>query len=190
MQRRQMMRWGAALALSPWLLRPAAAASVHAGHGGMEMGQAAPLPAAAALGLARGLPLPVLKRLPLERKDGALRGCLTAAAVSLPLLPGKPATEFWAYNDSVPGPAIELFEGETLGLRFDNRLPQPTTVHWHGLPIPADQDGNPHDPVPPGQGRDYRFSLPADSAGSYWYHPHPHGHTAEQAYRGSPAYSW
>ncbi|MEN3810527.1 multicopper oxidase family protein [Chromobacterium piscinae] len=186
MQRRQMMRWGAALALAPWWLRPAAAESAHAGHGAMAMGEEMreAMPDAAALGLARGLPLPELKRLPLERKDGALQGCLNAAAVSLPLLPGKSATAFWAYNDSVPGPAIELSEGETLALRFDNRLPQPTTVHWHGLPIPADQDGNPHDPVQPGQGRDYRFTLPAGSAGSYWYHPHPHGHTAEQVYRG------
>ncbi|WP_236250792.1 multicopper oxidase family protein [Chromobacterium phragmitis] len=181
MRRRDVMRWGAALALTPWLARPALAAAGHREHGSMDVGV---MPAAGKLGLASGLPLPALMRLPLERKDGALQGCLTAAAVRLPLLSGRPATEFWAYNDSVPGPAIELSEGETLNLRFDNRLPQPTTVHWHGLPIPADQDGNPQDPVAPGQGRDYRFTLPAGCAGSYWYHPHPHGHTAEQVYRG------
>ncbi|WP_047237647.1 multicopper oxidase family protein [Chromobacterium subtsugae] len=182
MQRRQVMQWGGALALSSWLGRPALAASSHAGHGGQDIAAASPV--AAGLELARGQPLPALPRLPLESKEGALSGCLTAAALNLPLLPGKAATAFWAYNDSVPGPAIELYEGDALHLRFDNRLPQATTVHWHGLPIPADQDGNPHDPVAPGQTRDYRFALPPGCAGTYWYHPHPHGHTAEQVYRG------
>ncbi|OHX13022.1 copper oxidase [Chromobacterium sphagni] len=182
MQRRQVMQWGAALALTSWLGRPALAASSDAGHGGSQLAGGMPDPAG--LGLGRGASLPALRRLPLELKNGALQGCLTAAPLNLPLLPGKAATAFWAYNDSVPGPAIELYEGESLSLRFDNRLPQATTVHWHGLPIPADQDGNPHDAVPAGQGRDYHFTLPPDSAGSYWYHPHPHGHTAEQVYRG------
>jgi bilirubin oxidase len=182
MQRRRLMQWGAALALSPWMIRSARADTAQAAHGG-EQAEAV-MPGAQALGMPSGGALPEGLRLPLERKDGAWQGCLTAAPLNLPLLPGGRPTAFWAYNDSVPGPAIELFEGETLALRFENRLPQPTTVHWHGLPIPADQDGNPHDAVPPGQAREYRFTLPPGSAGTYWYHPHPHGHTAEQVYRG------
>ncbi|POZ64017.1 copper oxidase [Chromobacterium alticapitis] len=182
MQRRRLMQWGAALALSPWLVRAARADASHSAHG---LSAAQPeLPGPSALGMPRGGVLPELARLPLESRDGALRGCLTAAPLNQPLLPGGKPTAFWAYNDSVPGPAIELYEGEALAVRFDNRLPQSTTVHWHGLPIPADQDGNPHDAVAPGQSRDYRFALPPDSAGTYWYHPHPHGRTAEQVYRG------
>jgi len=52
------------------------------------------------------------------------------------------------------------------------------------MPVPADQDGNPMDPVATGSERTYAFDLPEGSAGSYWYHPHPHGKTAEQVYRG------
>lgn len=52
------------------------------------------------------------------------------------------------------------------------------------MPVPADQDGNPMDPVATGTDRTYSFDLPEASAGSYWYHPHPHGKTAEQVYRG------
>ncbi len=65
-----------------------------------------------------------------------------------------------------------------------HKLQQPSTIHWHGMPVPAEQDGNPHAPVLPGQQRTYRFELVAGSAASYWYHPHPHGHTAQQAYMG------
>ncbi|UGA36514.1 multicopper oxidase domain-containing protein [Chromobacterium haemolyticum] len=119
-----------------------------------------------------------------ERGPGVFQAALSAGAQALPLLPGKPATVFWSYNGQVPGPTIEVFEGDEVRLHFENRLSQPTTIHWHGLPIPADQDGNPQDPVPAGQSREYRFILPQGCAGSYWYHPHPHGHTAEQVYMG------
>jgi bilirubin oxidase len=84
----------------------------------------------------------------------------------------------------VVGPLIDVREGETVEIRFVNRLPQPSTIHWHGLPVPPDQDGNPSDPVAPGASRVYRFTLPPGSAGTYWYHPHPHGMSAEQVFRG------
>lgn len=116
-------------------------------------------------------------------KPGLFKATLTAAPVQVPLLGGAP-TEFWAYNGSLPGPLIEVEEGDTVEIVFVNRLSQPSTIHWHGLPVPPEQDGNPHDPVLPGKQRIYRFTLPMGSAGTYWYHPHPHLHTAEQAYRG------
>ncbi len=116
-------------------------------------------------------------------QPGLFRASLIAAPVTVPLLPGAP-TAFWTYNGSLPGPLIEVVEGDTVEINFENRLPQATTVHWHGLPVPADQDGSPHDEVAPGGKRLYRFTLPVGSAGTYWYHPHPHGHTPEQVYRG------
>ncbi|NMM26480.1 MAG: multicopper oxidase family protein [Glaciimonas sp.] len=116
-------------------------------------------------------------------QPGLFRASLIAAPVNLPLLPGTP-TEFWAYNGSLPGPLIEVIEGDTVEILFENRLPQATTVHWHGLPVPAEQDGSPLNPVAPGGKRLYRFSLPVGSAGTYWYHPHPHDNTPEQVYRG------
>ena len=84
----------------------------------------------------------------------------------------------------VVGPLIDVREGDTVEIKFVNKLPQPSTIHWHGLPVPPDRDGNPSDPVAPGASRVYRFTLPKGSAGTYWYHPHPHMMTAEQVFRG------
>ena len=108
---------------------------------------------------------------------------LVAQRASKAMLPGSP-TEFWTYNSLVPGPLIEVYEGDTVRIRLENQLSQETTVHWHGLPVPPDQDGNPMDPVAPGTSRLYEFTLPIGSAGTYWYHPHPHEFTAEQVFRG------
>jgi FtsP/CotA-like multicopper oxidase with cupredoxin domain len=94
-------------------------------------------------------------------------------------------TPILSYNGESPGPLIEATEGDRIKINFANRLPgEESTIHWHGMPVPADQDGNPMDPVVAGADRDYTFALPDGSAGSYWYHPHPHGKTAEQVYRG------
>ncbi|MHC1550800.1 multicopper oxidase family protein [Phyllobacterium sp. K27] len=87
------------------------------------------------------------------------------------------------YNGT--NPVVEANEGDKVEIIFKNRIPdQPTTIHWHGMPVPADQDGNPGDPVTSGGERIYAFELPEGSAASYWFHPHPHGFTAEQVYRG------
>lgn len=150
----------------------------------VAMGAAASVKLAPVEALARGAALNGLAKLVnTSAQAGLFRASLVAAPVSVPLLAGS-ATEFWAYNGSLPGPLIEAVEGDRVEILFENRLPQPTTVHWHGLPVPADQDGNPHDVVAPGARRWYRFKLPLGSAGTYWYHPHPHGHTPEQVYRG------
>ena len=134
--------------------------------------------------LPQGLPLPSLKALTNQSKQaGIFEAELRAAPVNVSLTPSL-TTEFWAYNDSVPGPAIEVFEGDTVKITVKNDLPQETTVHWHGLPIPADQDGNPQDAIPVGGSRVYTFKIPEGSAGTYWYHPHGHHTVAEQVYRG------
>ncbi|MDF0606821.1 multicopper oxidase family protein [Neisseriaceae bacterium TC5R-5] len=114
---------------------------------------------------------------------GHFSATLTAQPVDIELVPGKQTT-VWAYNQQLPGPLIEAFEGDTVEIRLINQLAQATTIHWHGLPVPADQDGGPHHAVAAGAERLYRFTLPKGSAGTYWYHPHPHGDTPEQVYRG------
>lgn len=108
---------------------------------------------------------------------------LVAAPLTAELIPHK-KTVFWSYNGQVPGPLIDVYEGDTVEIVFENQLSQPSTVHWHGLPVPSEEDGNPVDIVAPGEKRTYRFTLPEGSAGTYWYHPHPHHYTAEQAFRG------
>ena len=134
--------------------------------------------------LPAGAPLTNLVKLAnTSAKPGLFRATLTAAPLTLPLIAAG-LTELWAYNASLPGPLIEVFEGDTVEIEFVNHLPQPSTIHWHGLPVPPEQDGNPQDAVAPGASRLYTFTLPKGCAGTYWYHPHPHGHTAEQVYRG------
>jgi FtsP/CotA-like multicopper oxidase with cupredoxin domain len=79
----------------------------------------------------------------------------------------------WAYGDAVPGPVLRGRVGDTLVVRVDNRLPEDTTVHWHGLAIPNDMDGVPEltqKSIAPGDSGTYRFTLP--HPGTYWYHPH------------------
>jgi bilirubin oxidase len=57
-------------------------------------------------------------------------------------------------------------------------------VHWHGLHIPWAADGSPFHPVPPGGQADFEFTIPEGTAGTYWYHPHPHHHTRNQVAKG------
>ena len=108
---------------------------------------------------------------------------LVADARALSLRPG-PATEVFSYNGTVPGPTLELREGDRVVVNFENRLDVPTTVHWHGLHIPFDADGSPFHPVGPGEKRVYSFTLRPGSAGTYWYHPHPNHSTGIQVAKG------
>lgn len=108
---------------------------------------------------------------------------LTAAPTQVSLLAGK-MTPVYAYNGRVPGPTLEAHEGDRVIIHFRNNLPEPTTVHWHGLHIPASADGSPFDPILPGRQHDYAFTLQKGSAGTYWYHPHPDHTTGGQVGRG------
>ena len=109
---------------------------------------------------------------------------LVAQRASKLMLPGT-STEFWTYNSMVPGPLIDVFEGDAVRIRLENQLSQETTVHWHGLPVPPDSGWQTRwNQITPGASRTYEFTLPVGSAGTYWYHPHPHEFTAEQVFRG------
>jgi len=108
---------------------------------------------------------------------------LTAAPAQLPLRPGS-ATDVFAYNGSIPGPTIEAHEGDRVIIHFRNELPEPSTIHWHGLHIPATIDGSPFHPVAPGGQFDYVFTVKPGAAGTYWYHPHPHNRSGYQIAKG------
>jgi FtsP/CotA-like multicopper oxidase with cupredoxin domain len=84
-----------------------------------------------------------------------------------------------AYNGSVPGPTLRIREGDRIRLRFANRLLAHTNLHFHGIPI-APQIDDPFRHMVPGEEYLYEFSVPTGSAGTYWYHPHPHGQVAAQ----------
>jgi bilirubin oxidase len=108
---------------------------------------------------------------------------LRASVVRLPLLPGT-VTDAYAYNGSVPGPTLEAYEGDRVIVHFRNDLPEATTIHWHGLHVPAEMDGSPLHPVPPGGRFDYVFTIKLGTAGTYWYHPHPDVRSGYQIAKG------
>ncbi|MBU3866400.1 multicopper oxidase family protein [Streptomyces sp. 4503] len=96
---------------------------------------------------------------------------LTATATTLDIGARKVAS--WAYEDQVPGQEIRVTAGDTIALTLANNLPQPTTLHWHGIRLRNDMDGVPgvtQRPVRTGAAFDYRFT--AYYPGTYWVHPH------------------
>jgi FtsP/CotA-like multicopper oxidase with cupredoxin domain len=87
--------------------------------------------------------------------------------------PPHPDTEVWCYNGRTPGPEIRVRQGERIRVVVENRLPEETTVHWHGIRLPNAMDGVPHltqKPIAPGETFTYEFTCP--DAGTFWYHPH------------------
>ena len=78
----------------------------------------------------------------------------------------------FVYGNTIPGPLIRANVGDELAITVQNRLSEPTSVHWHGIALRNDMDGvEPATPnIPAGQDFTYRFSVP--NAGTYWAHPH------------------
>jgi manganese oxidase len=110
--------------------------------------------------------------LPLRTVGGWKVGHLIAGAVDHEFQPGLRA-ECWGYNGSTPGPTIEAVEGDRLRIYVTNRLPEPTTVHWHAMIIPNGMDGVSglnQKPIPPGE--TYVYELPLKYPGTFMYHPH------------------
>src|SRR5687768_15402897 len=97
---------------------------------------------------------------------------LDARIASLEITPGV-RTDAWTYNGGLPGPLIRARRGDRVIVHFSNQLPQPTTVHWHGVQVPIEMDGVPgasQAPVQTGGTFTYDFVVP--DAGLFWYHPH------------------
>ncbi|WP_026837678.1 multicopper oxidase family protein [Gillisia sp. JM1] len=85
--------------------------------------------------------------------------------------------------DSYLGPIIKVNKGQKIRIRFQNELPQESIVHWHGMHVPEQYDGHPTDIISNGQTYVYEYEV-MNRAGTYWFHPHPHGNTGEQVYNG------
>src|SRR6266545_3801905 len=102
----------------------------------------------------------------------AIEIALTAQEVSWELAPGKRITA-WTYNGTVPGHPIRVREGDHVRVVFTNRLSEPTTIHWHGVDVPAAMDGVPDLSQPAVQpGATFTYEFDARPAGTRWYHTH------------------
>ena len=79
----------------------------------------------------------------------------------------------WFYDEQYPGPELRVTEGERLRVNLENQLPEPTTVHWHGIPVPNPMDGVPNLTQEPVQsGESFRYEFDAMPSGTYLYHSH------------------
>jgi FtsP/CotA-like multicopper oxidase with cupredoxin domain len=99
------------------------------------------------------------------------------------LLPGTP-TETWGANGTYLAPTLRAALGDDLMVNVENRLgEETTTIHWHGMHLPAAADGGPHQTIEPGETWSPAWTIDQPAA-TLWYHPHPHGETEEHVYRG------
>ena len=114
------------------------------------------------------MPLTAVRRLIVERADPIAGRCRYVADLG---------------NELVPRPILTARRGEAFRGTVENRLPQPTTVHFHGLALSEAQDGAGFDAILPGAAKTLEFQI-RNRSGLYWLHAHPHGFTAEQVHAG------
>jgi FtsP/CotA-like multicopper oxidase with cupredoxin domain len=159
MNRRELMQWTLAaggLALAGEALAKATA-------------QSQPV---VAPGGQRAVVTPNGSTLPLRLVNGVKVGHLVAHEFDHELAPGL-RVKAWGYNGSTPGPTIEVTQGDRVRLYLTNRLPEPTSVHWHGVILPNGMDGVAgltQRAIRPGETFLYEFTF--RDAGTFMYHPH------------------
>jgi FtsP/CotA-like multicopper oxidase with cupredoxin domain len=129
-----------------------------------------------ALGGGRGLLQPEV----LSSRNGVLDLALEAAPAQVRI--GAREAHVQAFNGSLPGATLRVRPGDTIRAAMTNGLDAPTNLHVHGLHVSPEGNGdNPFVSIAPGESFDYEFVLPDDHPpGTYWYHPHHHGHVADQ----------
>lgn len=113
---------------------------------------------------------------PLEPRleDGVKVFDFEASVIRWPILPGV-TVEAYAYNGQVPGPTLRVREGDRIRINVTNKLPESTTVHWHGLILPNEMDGPAEvtqAPIQPGESYSYEYTV--GQHGTYFYHTHDH----------------
>ncbi len=139
--------------------------------GAASIGAACSPPAArrvSAVGASEAVPIGAVRRLIVERVDPVLGRCRYVADVG---------------GRQIAQPVLLARRGERFDAVIENRLPQPTTVHFHGLTLSEAQDGAGFDAIAPGATKALSFEV-KNRSGLYWFHPHAHGFTAEQVYSG------
>jgi FtsP/CotA-like multicopper oxidase with cupredoxin domain len=170
--RRHWFRWLGAGSLLPFaVLADRAVAQGHEGHVMPAEPAREPAPAASGRGYA---PVRTLNgwTLPHRMVGGVKEFHLVAEEVEHEFAPGCRA-KCWGYNGTTPGPTLEAVEGDRVRILVTNRLPEHTTIHWHGIKLPSGMDGvgglsQPH--IQPGETYAYEFTL--RQHGTFMYHPH------------------
>ncbi len=119
-----------------------------------------------------------------QSEGGLLEAEIEAVEAWTPL--GASYARLFTYNTQFPGLRLEARAGDTVRLRFTNRLLESTNLHFHGLHVPPTGNAdNAFLEVPPGESFNYQFVLPTNHpCGTFWYHPHLHGLAARQVSRG------
>ena len=169
--RRSFLTGAGATMLGASLVSKAGAASLPEAHVHTSSATAAPL----APGAGRPYnPVVTLNgwTLPWRMKDGVKEFHLVAEPVVRELAPGMQAN-LWGYNGQSPGPTIEVVEGDRVRIFVTNRLPEHTSVHWHGQLLPCGMDGVTGLTQPGiGPGKTFVYEFVARHAGTFMYHPH------------------
>ena len=119
---------------------------------------------------------------PTVKNDGTKHFILTMQKGETEFLPGK-MTDTYGINGSYLGPTIRVSRGDRVSLDVVNQLGETSTLHWHGMLLPASMDGGPHQMIQAGDTWSPHWTIDQPAA-TTWYHPHLHGKTASQVYKG------
>jgi hypothetical protein len=167
---------GAGLMAVPGLFEASARADEQTRRG-PNSGSARPILDSARLGrTGTGINIPVatpdVPDMPFTMENGVKVFHLVAEPVKQTILPGR-TLDLWGFNGSAPGPTIQVNEGDRVRVVFDNHLPEPSSIHWHGFEDDVRYDGQPgisQQPVRPGGRFVYEFQI--HQSGTYFYHSH------------------
>lgn len=115
---------------------------------------------------------PDVEDLPFTMDNGVKVFHLVAEPVKQSIIPGR-TFDLWGFNGSAPGPTIQANEGDRVRIVFENHLPEPTGIHWHGLELPIEMDGVPGvSQKLVGLGERFVYEFPLHQNGTFFYHPH------------------
>lgn len=114
--------------------------------------------------------------------DGSISYTIVAQEGSTQLKEGNP-TQTYGYNGTLLGPVIRIRSGQKVNIQTENSMDVSTSFHWHGLKVPSNVDGGPHNPIEPGEAANLQFTV-NQGASTLWFHPHAEGIAGEQVYEG------